>query len=276
MKQTIKTWQSMKEKKEKIAMVTAYDYSIASMVNQCGVHGILVGDSLGMVCLGYRDTLQVTLDDILYHTKSVKRSDPKALLVSDMPFMSYHTSVYDAVKNAGRLIQEAGAEAIKLEGGIRVLSKVKAIVEAQIPVMGHIGLTPQSVNLLGGYKVQGKLEESAKQILEDAKRLEDAGVFSIVLECVPAKLASFISSQLTVPTIGIGAGPGCDGQILVFHDLLNIQDGPKKKFVSIFADAGECIRNGLTEYVHRVGAGDFPAEENSFAMDDTVLEKLYG
>ena len=218
MKNSISSFREAKQKGEKLTMLTAYDSSMASLMDGSGINGLLVGDSLGMVCLGYKDTLSVTMEDMLHHTKAVTRSTENALVVGDMPFMSYHASIYDAVKNAGRFIQEAGAQAVKLEGGASVCEQVKAIVNAQIPVMGHLGLTPQSVNMFGGFKVQGKGIESAKKIIEDAVMLEQAGAFSIVLECIPEELAKIITQKISIPTIGIGAGKYCDGQVLVYQD----------------------------------------------------------
>ena len=275
MKNSISTFLSAKKSGEKLTMLTAYDYSMASLIDECGVNGILVGDSLGMVCLGYKDTLSVSMDDMLHHTKAVARGTKNALLVSDMPFMSYQASIYDAVKNAGRFIKEAGAEAIKLEGGAIVCPQISAIVKAQIPVMGHIGLTPQSVNMFGGFKVQGKNAASAKKIIEDAKNIEAAGAFAIVLECIPSKLADIISNEISIPTIGIGAGGGCDGQILVYQDMLNMFSEFKPKFVKNFANVGELMRDGFKSYIKEVVAGTFPGEEHCFKMDDEILNKLY-
>lgn len=275
MKNTVSTFLNSKIKGEKLTMLTAYDYSMAKLFDGSGINGILVGDSLGMVCLGYKDTLSVTMEDMIHHTKAVARGCDNCLVVGDMPFMSYQTSVYDAVKNAGRLIKEAGAHAVKLEGGASVCEQVEAIVKAQIPVMGHIGLTPQSVNMFGGFKVQGKSEDAAKALIEDAKKLEAAGVFSIVLECIPAKLAEIISKEVSVPTIGIGAGAGCDGQILVYQDMLNMFSDFKPKFVKTFANVGEAIKSGVTSYIKEVEEGVFPSEEHGFKIDEETLKKLY-
>jgi len=275
MKNTIVTFKEAKKNGDKLAMLTAYDYSMAKLIDNSGVNGILVGDSLGMVCLGYKDTLSVTMEDMLHHTKAVTRGTENALVVADMPFMSYQASVYDAVKNAGRFIQEAQAQAVKLEGGAIVLEQISAIVKAQIPVMGHLGLTPQSVNMFGGFKVQGKDTEIAKQMIEDAKRLEAAGVFAIVLECIPSKLAEIITKSISVPTIGIGAGKGCDGQILVYQDMLNMFSGLKPKFVKTFANVGELMTEGFKEYIKEVQEGVFPSAENSFAIAEAALDKLY-
>ena len=275
MKNTISTFISAKRSGEKLTMLTAYDYSMAKLIDECGINGILVGDSLGMVCLGYKDTLSVTMDDMLHHTKAVARGTKNALVVGDMPFMSYQTSLYDAVKNAGRFVQEAGAQAIKLEGGAVVCPQIQAIVNAQIPVMGHIGLTPQSVNMFGGFKVQGKNIDDAKKLIEDAKKIEAAGAFSIVLECIPAKLAHIISKEISIPTIGIGAGGGCDGQILVYQDMLNMFSDLKPKFVKNFANVVDLMRDGFKQYIKEVNEGTFPGEEHCFKIDNDILNKLY-
>ncbi|GCD12100.1 3-methyl-2-oxobutanoate hydroxymethyltransferase [Clostridium tagluense] len=275
MKNSISTFISAKHNREKLTMLTAYDYSMAKLIDECGVNGILVGDSLGMVCLGYKDTLSVTMEDMLHHTKAVSRGTKNALVVSDMPFMSYQTSLYDAVKNAGRFVQEAGAEAIKLEGGAVVCPQIQAIVNAQIPVMGHIGLTPQSVNMFGGFKVQGKNIVDAKKLIEDAKKIEASGAFAIVLECIPSKLADIISKEISIPTIGIGAGGGCDGQILVYQDMLNMFSDFKPKFVKTFANIGDLMRDGFKSYIKEVSEGTFPNDEHCFKIDDEILSKLY-
>ncbi|MBU3110846.1 3-methyl-2-oxobutanoate hydroxymethyltransferase [Clostridium lacusfryxellense] len=275
MKNTISTFISAKKSGEKLTMLTAYDYSMAKIIDECGVNGILVGDSLGMVCLGYKDTLSVTMDDMLHHTKAVVRGTKNALVVGDMPFMSYQTSIYDAVKNAGRFIQEAGATAIKLEGGSIVCPQIRAIVDAQIPVMAHIGLTPQSVNIMGGFKVQGKNSIDARKLIDDAKKIEAAGAFAIVLECIPSKLADIISKEISIPTIGIGAGVGCDGQILVYQDMLNMFSDFKPKFVKSFANVGDLMRDGFKSYIKEVNEGTFPSQEHCFKIDNEVINKLY-
>ncbi|GAA0739748.1 3-methyl-2-oxobutanoate hydroxymethyltransferase [Clostridium oceanicum] len=275
MKNTVSTFKEMKSKGEKISMLTAYDYSMAKLIDSSGVNGILVGDSLGMVCLGYENTLSVTMEDMIHHTKAVTKGAKNALVVSDMPFMSYQTSIYDATVNAGRLIKETGAHAVKLEGGATVCKQVKAIVDAQIPVMGHLGLTPQSVNMFGGFKVQGKSEEIAKKLIEDAKKLEEAGAFSIVLECVPYKLAKIITESISIPTIGIGAGKYCDGQILVYQDMLSMFSDFKPKFVKSFANIGSDINKGVKDYIKEVKESSFPEEKHSFKIDDSIIEKLY-
>ena len=274
MKNTIVTLQDQKRRGEKITMITAYDYSMAKLLDQTGVNCLLVGDSLGMVMLGYEDTVSVTMEDMIHHTKAVSRGRDEALLISDMPFMSYQVSVEQAVRNAGRLVQEGYAEAVKLEGGADVIDRVKAIVKAQIPVMGHIGLTPQSVNIFGGFKVQGRQLEAAKKLIDDAKRLEDAGAFSITLECVPAALAQKITEAVSIPTIGIGAGASCDGQVLVFHDMLGMFPDMRPKFVKVFSDAGASMQEGIRKYAEAVRNGAFPTAEHSFTIDPEIIEKL--
>lgn len=264
-----------KARGEKITMLTAYDYATASLVDEAGIDMILVGDSLGMVVLGYENTLSVTMEDMLHHTRAVTRAVRNAMVVGDMPFLSYHISRKEAVRNAGRFIQEAGAQAVKLEGGKERVDTIKAILDAQIPVMGHIGLTPQSVNQLGGFKVQGKDLETARKLISDAKALEEAGVFSIVLECVPTPLAKKITEEVGVPTIGIGAGPYCDGQVLVINDMLGMFKGHIPKFVKKYANLEPVIAEALKAYKREVEAGIFPGEEHSFSMNDDVLEKLY-
>ncbi|AUM94339.1 TPA: 3-methyl-2-oxobutanoate hydroxymethyltransferase [Clostridium botulinum] len=275
MRNTVSTFQELKNKGEKITMLTAYDYSMAKLIDSSGINGILVGDSLGMVCLGYENTLSVTMEDMLHHTKAVVRGASNALVVGDMPFMSYQASIYDAVYNAGRFIKEAGAHAVKLEGGATVAEEVKAIVKAQIPVMGHIGLTPQSVNMFGGFKVQGKNEKVAKKLIEDAKILENAGAFSIVLECIPEKLSKIISESISIPTIGIGAGKYCDGQILVYQDMLSMFSDFKPKFVKSFGNIGKSIKDGVSQYIEEVKEVTFPEEKHTFKIDDDVIKKLY-
>jgi 3-methyl-2-oxobutanoate hydroxymethyltransferase len=264
MKKTIATFKQAKNKGEKLTMLTAYDFSTAKLIDSCGIDGILVGDSLGMVCLGYKDTLSVTMEDMIHHTAAVSRGINEALLVGDMPFMSYHASIYDAVKNAGRLVKEGHAEAVKLEGGASVVRQVRAIVKVQIPVMGHIGLTPQSINMFGGFKIQGREAEAAQKLIDDAKRLEDAGVFAITLECVPEALASRITEEVSVPTIGIGAGAGCSGQILVYQDMLAMFAEFKPKFVKVFANVGELMKDGVKKYIEEVKSGEFPSKEYAY------------
>lgn len=275
MKNTVLTFREAKKNNEKISMLTAYDYSTAKLIDESGVNSILVGDSLGMVCLGYEDTLSVTMEDMIHHGKAVCKGAKNALVVIDMPFMSYQTSVYDAVVNAGRIIKETGAQAVKLEGGVEFAEHIKAIVKCSIPVVAHIGLTPQSVNAFGGFKVQGKDEEAAKKLIADARAVEEAGAFAVVLECVPAKLAERISKELSIPTIGIGAGAGCDGQVLVYQDMLNMYGGFKPKFVKHFANIGEEMKKAFKQYDQEVKDVVFPEEQHTFKIDDDVLEKLY-
>lgn len=275
MKNSVLTFKEAKEKGEKLTMLTAYDYSMAKLIDESGVNSILVGDSLGMVCLGLEDTLSVTMEDMIHHTRAVSRGVKNALLIADMPFMSYQTSVYDAVYNAGRLIKEGHAQAVKLEGGAVVCEQVRAIVKVGIPVMGHLGLTPQSVNAFGGFRVQGKNEEAAKKLIEEAKCLEAAGAFSIVLECIPAELAKIITEKVSIPTIGIGAGEGCDGQVLVYQDMLGMFSDLKPKFVKEYANLGELMKAAFSEYIKDVKAGTFPTEEHSFKIDSEIIEKLY-
>ena len=260
---------------EKITVLTAYDYSMASLLDEAGIECLLVGDSLGMTMLGYEDTLAVTMEDMIHHTKAVKRGAKFAMVVADMPFMSYHVSDEEAVRNAARFIKEAGAHAIKLEGGFNVKTRIEAIIAAQIPVMGHLGLTPQSVNAFGGFKVQGKSKVQAKKLIEEAKLLESLGCFAIVLECIPAKLAQLISSQLSIPTIGIGAGSGCDGQVLVIQDLLGMYSDLSPKFVKPYANLKPIIIDAAKAYASEVKSGDFPEEKHTFKIDESVLDKLY-
>lgn len=275
MKNTVVTFKNAKNMNEKLTMLTAYDYSIAKLMDDAGINGILVGDSLGMVCLGYDDTLSVTMEDIIHHTKAVARGVKNSLVVADMPFMSYQTSVYDAVVNAGRLIKEGKANAVKLEGGLEVCDKIEAIVKASIPVMGHIGLTPQSVNAIGGFKVQGKNEEAARKLINDAIAVEKAGAFSIVLEGVPSKLADIITDKVSIPTIGIGAGARCDGQILVYQDMLGMFDDFTPKFVKKYECLGDKMKEAFKNYIDEVKDGSFPSEEHGFKIDDDIIEKLY-
>lgn len=275
MKNTVKTFQEAKQNGEKLAMLTAYDYSTAKLEDEAGINGILVGDSLGNVVLGYEDTISVTMEDMIHHGAAVARGAKNALVVVDMPFMSYQTSVYDALVNAGRLMKEGRANAVKLEGGREVCAQIREIVNAGIPVMAHLGLTPQSINVFGGNKIQGKSEEAAKKLLEDALAIQDAGAFAVVLECIPEKLASLVSEKLTIPTIGIGAGAGCDGQILVYQDMLGMFSDFTPKFVKRFAEAGNVMRQGFADYVKEVQEGVYPAQEHTFQIEDSVLEKLY-
>ncbi|MBE5876323.1 MAG: 3-methyl-2-oxobutanoate hydroxymethyltransferase [Lachnospiraceae bacterium] len=275
MKNTVITFRDAKQKKEKLTMLTAYDYSTAKLMDEAGVNAILVGDSLGNVILGYEDTISVTMEDMIHHGAAVSRGTKSALVVIDMPFMSYQTSVYDAVVNAGRLMKEGRAGAVKLEGGREVCPQIKAITEAGIPVMAHLGLTPQSIHALGGFRVQGKSEEAARKLLEDAKAVEEAGAFAVVLECVPAKLAELITEELEIPTIGIGAGNVCDGQILVYQDMLGMFSDFTPKFVKCYANVGEVMKNAFESYRKEVQDGMFPKKEHEYAMSDDVLNKLY-
>lgn len=274
MKNTVVTFGQAKQQGKKLTMLTAYDYSMAKLVDEAGIDSILVGDSLGMVMLGYEDTLAVTMEDMIHHTAAVARGAKNALVIADMPFMSYQTSVCDAVKNAGRLVKEGKAQAVKLEGGQKFEEHIQAIVDASIPVVGHIGMTPQSVNVFGGFKVQGKNEAAARQLLEDALAVQRAGAFAVVLECVPAALAEYVTKKLDIPTIGIGAGAGCDGQVLVYQDMLGIYSDFVPKFAKVFAGAGELMKNGVKKYIEEVQNGIFPAEENTFKIDEEIMKKL--
>ena len=255
-------------------MLTAYDYSTAKLMDNAGINGILIGDSLGMTMLGYEDTLSVTMEDMIHHTACVARGAKNALVVADMPFMSYQVSVEEAVRNAGRLMKEGRAQAVKLEGGASVCKQIKAITEASIPVMAHLGLTPQSVNAFGGFKVQGKSLEAARTLIEDAKRVEEAGAFSVVLECVPAALAKIITETISIPTIGIGAGAGCDGQILVYQDMLGMYSDFTPKFVKKFANVGQVMTQAFADYIKETKEGTFPTVEQSFKIDEEIIEKL--
>lgn len=277
MKNTVATILKQKQSGEKITMLTAYDYTTARIIDECGVNSILVGDSLGMTMLGYDTTLPVTMEDMIHHTKAVTRGARNAFVVADMPFMSYQTSIYDAVVNAGRLIKEGGASAVKLEGGAEVCEQIRAIVDSSIPVVAHLGLTPQSVNAFGGFKVQGKTLERAKQIIDDAMKIQEAGACAVVLECVPAKLAEIITEKLDITaTIGIGAGNGCDGQVLVYQDMLGLTTGHTPKFAKVFADAGEVFRKGFTAYIDETKNGNFPADEHTFSIDDEIIAEIRG
>lgn len=275
MKNTTTSIMQMKNSGHKISMLTAYDYTTARLLDEAGVNTILVGDSLGNVILGYEDTISVTVEDMIHHSAAVARGAKNALVVTDLPFMSYQTSVYDAVVNAGRLMKEGRAGAVKLEGGKEVCPQIKAIVSAGIPVVAHLGLTPQSINTFGGFKVQGKTEAAAKKLIEDAKAVEEAGAFLLVLECVPAKLAKLVTESINIPTIGIGAGAGCDGQVLVIYDMLGMFSDFKPKFVKHFANAGDVIREAVKTYIAEIDDETFPAEEHCYKIDDEVIDKLY-
>lgn len=272
MKFTTASFKKAKESGEKITMLTAYDYSTAKLEDEAGIDAILVGDSLGMVMLGYENTLRVTMDDMISHGAAVARGAKNAMVVVDMPFMSYQTSAYDAVVNAGRLIKEGHADAVKLEGGVKYKEHIRAIVDAQIPVMGHIGMTPQSVNSFGGFKVQGKSIEEAKRVIADAKAVEEAGAFAVTLECVPAALAAYITEILTIPTIGIGASAVCDGQVLVYQDMLGMYSDFTPKFVRRFGDVGGEMKKSFKAYIDAVKRAEFPADEHTFKIDDEVLK----
>lgn len=275
MKNTAATFAAAKAKGEKLSMLTAYDYSTAKLEDESGINGILVGDSLGNVVLGYEDTVSVTMEDMVHHGAAVARGAKNALVVVDMPFMSYEVTVEEAVRNAGRLMKEGRAGAVKLEGGVRVAEQIRAIVKAGIPVMGHIGLTPQSINVFGGFKVQGKSEEAARALLADAKAVEEAGAFAVVIEAVPAALAQMITDAVSIPTIGIGAGAGCDGQILVYQDMLGMFSDFTPKFVKRYANVGEVMREAFANYAAEVASGAFPTVEHTYKIKDDVLEKLY-
>ncbi|MBI3815103.1 MAG: 3-methyl-2-oxobutanoate hydroxymethyltransferase [Nitrospinae bacterium] len=273
-KVTIIDIQRMKSQKKKITALTAYDYPFAKLLDEAGVDIILVGDSLGMTVLGYENTLSVTIEDMIYHTKAVKRGVKRALLMADMPFMSYQVSIDEALENAGRLVKEGGAEAVKLEGGIVMQDTVAALVDVGIPVMGHVGLTPQSIHKFGGYKVQGRKQAQAREIVEDAKALEDAGAFSVLLEGIPLELAKEITNTLKIPTIGIGAGAFCDGQIMVIHDIIGLSGEFKPKFVKQYVDIGEIVKNAVKEYMKDVSDGSFPREDHSYFMEKSHLRPV--
>ena len=274
MRITISEIKEMKQKGEKIAMITAYDYSTAKLIDEAGMPLILVGDSLGMVMLGYETTIPVTMDEMIHHTKAVVRGTQHAMVIGDMPFMTYHVSTEDALRNAARFIQEGGAQAVKLEGGETVAEKVKRMVECGIPVQGHIGLTPQSVHQFGGFKVVGKTPEAAVRLLNDAKALDEAGVFSIVLETVPAPLSKLITERVSVPTIGIGAGPDCDGQVQVVHDLLGLFTDFVPKHAKQYTVLCDTIRAAVSDYISEVKEGSFPTEKQSYKMDESVIAEL--
>jgi 3-methyl-2-oxobutanoate hydroxymethyltransferase len=274
MRVTITEIKDMKQRKEKIPMLTAYDYVTAKMVDEAGVPLILVGDSLGMVMLGYESTIPVTMEEMIHHTKAVVRGAKKALIIGDMPFMSYHISVPDALHNAARFIQEGGTQAVKLEGGEVVAEKVRRLVDCGIPVMGHIGLTPQSIHQLGGFKVQGKVVEEAKKLLNDARILEEAGAFAIVLECTPAPLSKLITQKLAIPTIGIGAGPDCDGQVQVVSDLLGLYTDFVPKHAKQYARLAGEIKNAVSSYISEVKSRSFPTMEQSYTMDKSLVKQL--
>ncbi len=271
---TIRDIARMKSRGERIPMVTVYDYTSARLADAAEIPIVLVGDSLGMVVLGYDSTIPVTMDDMVHHTKMVARGCRQALIVADLPFMTYQVDQGQALTNAARLLQEGGAQTVKLEGGEAVAETVHRIVQAGIPVMGHIGLTPQSVNAFGGFRVQGRLRAEAVQLLKDAQALQDAGAYSVVLELVPAPLARLISQRLTIPTIGIGAGPECDGQVQVLHDMLGLFTDFFPKHAKQYATLGEAMKQAFIDYAREVRDGDFPTEQQSFTMSEEVLAEL--
>lgn len=274
MRTTVTQIKEMKASGEKIAMLTAYDYFTAQLLDRAGIPLILVGDSLGMVVLGYETTIPVTMEDMLHHSRAVVRGTEQALVIGDMPFMTYHVSIEDAMRNAARFIQEAGCQAVKLEGGVVVADRVRRIVESGIPVMGHIGLTPQSVNQLGGHKLQGRAPGAAAKILEDARALEDAGVFAIVMESVPAPLATLVTERSGVPTIGIGAGAGCDGQVQVIADLFGLNPDFLPRHAKRYATVSETMTGAVEQYMAEVKSGAFPTKKNSFTMDESLLAEF--
>jgi 3-methyl-2-oxobutanoate hydroxymethyltransferase len=276
MRVNINQIKEMKQKGDKIAMLTAYDYTTARIIDESGVPLILVGDSLGMVVLGYDSTIPVTMEEMLHHTRAVARGVKSALIIGDMPFMTYHISTEGALRNAARFIQEGNAQAVKLEGGVNVADKVADIVNCGIPVMGHIGLTPQSIHQLGGFKIQGKSLEAAKKLLEDARALEEAGAFAIVLETIPVPLASLISQRVSIPTIGIGAGAGCDGQVQVVSDMLGLFTGFVPKHAKQYAKIADIMSTAIADYQNEVKDGSFPTKAQSFSMDESILAELEG
>lgn len=270
------SFKQMKVENEKIAMLTAYDYPAAKLLQEAGIDILLVGDSVGMVALGYDSTLPVTMDDMILHTKAVRRGAPDTFVVTDMPFMTYHSTISETLTNARRLIQEGGANAVKLEGSGLVFDMIERLTFAGVPVVSHLGLTPQSVGVLGGYKVQGKDLEAARELLEDAKKAEEAGAFMLVLECVPHQVATQISKELTIPVIGIGAGSGTDGQVLVYHDILGYGGGRVPKFVKQYAKISDPIKDGVLNYIKEVKSQAFPTEAHAFNINEATLKALYG
>lgn len=266
----------MKSKGEKISMVTAYDFPTAELVDESGVETILVGDSLGMVVLGYEDTLSVTLDDMIHHGKAVVRGSKRAQVIIDMPFLTYQVNKEDALRNAGKIIQQTGAQAVKVEGGMEIIEAVRLITQAGVPVVGHLGLTPQSAGQLGGFKVQGRDPEVAKKMIDDAEALEEAGCFMLVVECVPWQLVKVITEKLSIPVIGIGGGVHCDGQVLVYHDVMGLYTGKRPKFVKQYAQARNEMMNGIQEYIREVKEERFPEDTHTFTMPQEVLDKILG
>lgn len=272
---TISDFARKKEVGEKISMLTCYDYTMAYLMQDCGIDALLVGDSLGMTVLGYKDTLSVTMQDMIRHTQAVRRGAGEMFVVADMPFMSYQADIKEAVTNAGRLVKEGGAQAVKLEGGADYVDVIRAIVRAGIPVMGHIGLTPQAVNALGGYRVQAKTEVAVRQFENDAKAIEEAGCFAAVFECVPHEVAAFVTKKTTMATIGIGAGVDCDGQVLVWQDMSGLNEDFSPKFVQRFSQAGKALKEGFKAYSQAVQKKEFPDVAHSFSASEDVLKKLY-
>jgi 3-methyl-2-oxobutanoate hydroxymethyltransferase len=264
-----------RKKGARLAMLTAYDYPSARLVAEAGIDLILVGDSLGMVVLGYDSTVPVTMEEMLHHVKAARRGAPEAFLIADMPFLSYATPER-AIENAGRFMKEARADSVKVEGGVEMVPIIERLVTAGVPVLGHVGLTPQTASALGGYKLQGKDEANARRILEDSIALDRAGCWGVVLELVPGPLARLITERIAIPTIGIGAGPECDGQVLVFHDMVGLFSGFTPTFVKRYADAGTAIREGVAKYAEEVRSGSFPGEKHSFGMNEEVLKRIYG
>ncbi|MCA0172052.1 3-methyl-2-oxobutanoate hydroxymethyltransferase [Bacillus sp. RAR_GA_16] len=273
---TTSDFKKMKEKQDPIAMLTAYDFPSAKLAENAGVDLLLVGDSVGMVALGYDSTVPVTMDDMVLHTKAVKRGAPETFIVTDLPFLTYHRNVNETLAHAGRLMQEAGAHAVKLEGGGEVISQIQKLTSAGVPVMGHLGLTPQSVGVLGGYKVQAKESESAALLVKEAKAIEEAGAFSLVLECVPQQLTEMVTQELSIPVIGIGAGVNADGQVLVYHDVIGYGTGHVPKFVKQYSLVSEIISMAVSEYVSEVKGRQFPEQKHSFNMKAEQLSGMYG
>lgn len=274
MKKTVTTFRKAKQQGEKLTMLTAYDYSTAKLMDEADIDAILVGDSLGNVILGYENTTAVTMEDMIHHGCAVVRGAKNALVVVDMPFMSYQTSSYDALVNAGRIIKETQAAAVKLEGGAEVCEAIEKITKAGIPVMAHLGLTPQSVNAFGGFRVQCREESSARKLMSDALAVQKAGAFAVVLECVPAELASLVTKMLDIPTIGIGAGNGCDGQVLVYQDMLGMFSDYTPKFVKKYADVGAVMKSAFKEYIEETKACGFPTAEQNFSISEEIIEAL--
>ncbi len=271
---TVSSFMEAKKNGSKITMLTAYDYPTAKILDESGVDSILVGDSLGMVVLGYEDTTRVTMEDMIHHIKAVIRGVKRAMVIGDMPFLSYHQGKNESVRNAGRLVSEGGCKSVKLEGGLDIIDDVKAIIRAGIPVMGHLGYTPQSVNVFGGHKAQGKTYDTSKNILNDALALQEAGAYSVVLECVPYLLAGYIISKLDIPVIGIGSGPYCDGQVLVTPDIMGLFRDFTPKHSKIYQNMGDAYENAVKSYISEVGSGVFPTNKNSFIMDEAILARV--